>query len=191
VTGTVLVDTNVLTARLPERSPLATRYAKHLFGQRIALAPQTVAEGRYGALKAMWGPARTEQLARLHGRARILPIDIGTIETPSVRGRDSASTLRSSALESLIPGDERGVSAERECAREVDGVVSAQFKLLGKLARLSGKRAIDPNQRQLTVQRLELLKRPTVRRRAQPPSATSGSERGTTLGITQDAGRCS
>jgi hypothetical protein len=35
VTGTVLVDTNVFTARLRERSPIATRYAKHLFGQRI------------------------------------------------------------------------------------------------------------------------------------------------------------
>jgi predicted nucleic acid-binding protein len=81
VTGTVLVDTNVFTARLRERSPLATRYARHLFGQRIALAPQTVAEARYGALKATWGPARTEQLARLVGRARILPIDIDTIET--------------------------------------------------------------------------------------------------------------
>jgi predicted nucleic acid-binding protein len=46
VTGTVLVDTNVFTARLRERSPLATGYAKHLFGQRIALAPQTVAELR-------------------------------------------------------------------------------------------------------------------------------------------------
>jgi hypothetical protein len=80
VTGTVLVDTNVFTARLRERSPLATRYAKHLFGQRIALAPQTVAEARYGALNANWGPARQEQLARLVARARILPIDIDTIE---------------------------------------------------------------------------------------------------------------
>jgi hypothetical protein len=58
VTGTVLVDTNVFTARLRERSPLATRYAKHLFGQRIALAPHTVAEARYEALNANWGPAR-------------------------------------------------------------------------------------------------------------------------------------
>jgi predicted nucleic acid-binding protein len=80
VTGTVLVDTNVFTARLRERSPLATRYAKHLFGQRIALAPQTVAEARYGALNANWGPARQERLARLVARARILPVDIATIE---------------------------------------------------------------------------------------------------------------
>jgi hypothetical protein len=48
VIATVLVDTNVFTARLWERSPLATSYAKHLFGQRIAVAPQTVAEARYG-----------------------------------------------------------------------------------------------------------------------------------------------
>ncbi|MGA2163987.1 MAG: PIN domain-containing protein [Solirubrobacteraceae bacterium] len=80
MTGTVLVDTNVFTARLRERSPLATRYAKHLFGQRIALAPQTVAEARYGALNANWGPARQERLARLVARARILPVDIDTIE---------------------------------------------------------------------------------------------------------------
>jgi len=80
VTGTVLVDTNVFTARLRERSPLATRYAKHLFGQRIALAPQTVAEARYGALNANWGPARQQRLARLMARARILPVDIDTIE---------------------------------------------------------------------------------------------------------------
>jgi predicted nucleic acid-binding protein len=80
VTGTVLVDTNVFTARLRERSPLATRYAKHLFGHRIALAPQTVAEARYGALNANWGAARQARLARLLARARILPVDIDTIE---------------------------------------------------------------------------------------------------------------
>ncbi|HWX86818.1 MAG TPA: PIN domain-containing protein [Solirubrobacteraceae bacterium] len=78
--ATVLVDTNVFTARLRERSPLATSYAKHLFGQRIAVAPQTVAEARYGALSANWGTARMERLSRLIARARILPVDIDTIE---------------------------------------------------------------------------------------------------------------
>ena len=48
VTGTVLADTNVFTARLRENSPLATQYAKHLFGQRIAVAPQTVARRAMG-----------------------------------------------------------------------------------------------------------------------------------------------
>ena len=78
--ATVLVDTNVFTARLRERSPLATSYAKHLFGQRIAVAPQTVAEARYGALSAGWGTTRMERLSRLIARARVLPVDIDTIE---------------------------------------------------------------------------------------------------------------
>jgi len=39
-----------------------------------------VAEARYGTLKAKWGPARQERLARLVARARILPVDIATIE---------------------------------------------------------------------------------------------------------------
>jgi predicted nucleic acid-binding protein len=81
VIATVLVDTNVFTARLRERSPLAASYAKHLFGQRIAVAPQTVAEARYGALSAGWGPTRLERLSRLIARARVLPVDIDTIET--------------------------------------------------------------------------------------------------------------
>jgi predicted nucleic acid-binding protein len=80
VIRTVLVDTNVFTARLRERSALAARYAKHLFGQRLALAPQTVAEARYGALSAGWGETRTERLSRLIARARVLPVDIDTIE---------------------------------------------------------------------------------------------------------------
>jgi len=50
VTATILVGTNVFTARLRERSPLATSYAKHLFGQRVALAPQTVAEAHMAHL---------------------------------------------------------------------------------------------------------------------------------------------
>ena len=61
--ATVLVDTNAFTARLRERSPPATSYAKHLFGQRIAVAPQTVAEARYGALSAGWGTARMKRVA--------------------------------------------------------------------------------------------------------------------------------
>jgi predicted nucleic acid-binding protein len=49
-------------------------------GQRIAFAPQTVAEARYGALSADWGTARMERLSRLIARARVLPVDIDTIE---------------------------------------------------------------------------------------------------------------
>lgn len=48
---TVLVDTDVFTARM-RGSPLASLYNKHLLGERLAVAPQTVAEALYGALKA-------------------------------------------------------------------------------------------------------------------------------------------
>jgi predicted nucleic acid-binding protein len=79
VTDVVLVDTNVFTARLRERSPLASRYAKHLVGRRLAVSPQTVAEARYGALKGGWGAARLDKLHQLLSRARVLPVDIDTI----------------------------------------------------------------------------------------------------------------
>jgi predicted nucleic acid-binding protein len=52
----------------------------HLFGQRIAVAPQTVAEARCRALSSGWGAARMERLSRLIARARVLPVDIDTIE---------------------------------------------------------------------------------------------------------------
>ena len=80
MTGSILLDTNVFTARLREKSPLASPYAKHLFGQRLLVTPQTVAEARYGALKANWGPVRLRRLAQLTARTRLLPVDPETIE---------------------------------------------------------------------------------------------------------------
>jgi predicted nucleic acid-binding protein len=80
VTGTVLVDTNVFTARLQKRPQLAAQYARHVFGQRVAVSPQTVAEARYGALKSAWGPRRIKELAQLTGRVGVLPVDNETIE---------------------------------------------------------------------------------------------------------------
>ena len=53
--GTVLLDTNVFTAWLKPRSTLVPLYGRHVFGRRIAIAQQTVAEARYGALVAGWG----------------------------------------------------------------------------------------------------------------------------------------
>jgi predicted nucleic acid-binding protein len=80
VNGSVLLDTNVFTARLRESSPLASLYAKHVFGQRLLVTPQTLAEARYGALKAKWGPVRLRRLAELTARTRRLPVDPETIE---------------------------------------------------------------------------------------------------------------
>jgi predicted nucleic acid-binding protein len=80
VNGSVLLDTNVFTARLRDKSPLASAYARHLFGQRLLVTPQTLAEARYGALKASWGRVRLERLAQLTARTRLLPVDGETIE---------------------------------------------------------------------------------------------------------------
>jgi predicted nucleic acid-binding protein len=73
--ATVLLDTNVFTAWLRPRSSLLPMYGKHVFGQRIAIAQQTVAEVRYGAVAAGWGERRLEAVERLLHRSRVLPVD--------------------------------------------------------------------------------------------------------------------
>ena len=73
--ATVLVDTNVFTAWLSPRSTLLPMYGKHVFGRRIAIAQQTVAEVRYGAIAAGWGERRLETVERLLHRSRVLPVD--------------------------------------------------------------------------------------------------------------------
>jgi predicted nucleic acid-binding protein len=70
---TVLLDTNVFTAWLKPRSGLVPLYGKHVFGRRIAIAQQTVAEARYGAVVAGWGGKRLEALERLIHRSRVPP----------------------------------------------------------------------------------------------------------------------
>jgi predicted nucleic acid-binding protein len=81
VTDAVLVDTNVFSALLRPHSQLTVLYAKHLFGNRITVTPQTLAELRYGALKAGWGESRLKAVERLIVRARALPVDADTIRT--------------------------------------------------------------------------------------------------------------
>jgi predicted nucleic acid-binding protein len=72
---TVLLDTNVFTAWLKPRSTLVPLYGKHVFGRRIAIGHQTVAEARYGAVVAGWGEKRLDNLERLIHRSAILPGD--------------------------------------------------------------------------------------------------------------------
>jgi len=67
--GAVLLDTNVLSSRLAPRSPLPALYDRHVVGRRIAVAAQTVAEIRYGALVAGWGERRLAQIERLVHRS--------------------------------------------------------------------------------------------------------------------------
>jgi predicted nucleic acid-binding protein len=72
----VVVDTNVFGAALTRRhSPLVELYAPHLTGRVLVLAAQTVAELRFGALWAKWGPARRAELEQRITRARVAPVD--------------------------------------------------------------------------------------------------------------------
>ena len=80
MTSSVVVDTNVFTARLRRDSGLASQYAKHLAGELIAIAPQTVAEARYGALKSGWGPRRITELRTMTVDVTVLPVDAETVE---------------------------------------------------------------------------------------------------------------
>jgi predicted nucleic acid-binding protein len=75
LTGRVVVDTNVFTAWLRgSGSPLALQYANQLVGQQVAVSPQTVAEARYGALKAGWGPRRLREVEQMTNRVRVLDV---------------------------------------------------------------------------------------------------------------------
>lgn len=77
--GAVLLDTNVLSSRLAPRSPLPALYNRHVVGRRVAVAAQTVAEIRYGALAASWGERRLAQVERLVHRCLVLPPDDETV----------------------------------------------------------------------------------------------------------------
>lgn len=70
-----VVDTNVFTAILRTRSPLAAAYTKHLRGRVLAVTYETVAEARYGALRGGWGQARVDRLEGLIGSTPLLPVD--------------------------------------------------------------------------------------------------------------------
>ena len=72
----VVVDTGVFGASLSRRgSHLASLYARHLTGQVLVLAAQSVAELRYGALLAGWGHGRVDELERRIAAARVVPPD--------------------------------------------------------------------------------------------------------------------
>jgi predicted nucleic acid-binding protein len=61
----VLIDTGVFGARLtPRGRPLATAYRSLLEGRPAVISFITVAELRYGAKLAGWGPSRLSRLER-------------------------------------------------------------------------------------------------------------------------------
>ena len=69
----VVVDTMIAGA-LVARQPLALKYDVHVEGRPLVVSFATVAELRYGALKANWGSARIEALeSRLSAMTVVTP----------------------------------------------------------------------------------------------------------------------
>jgi len=72
----VVVDTNVFGAALTRRGARVARlYAPHVVGRIAVLAAQTVAELRFGALLASWGPSRQSVLERRIATAAVAAVD--------------------------------------------------------------------------------------------------------------------
>jgi tRNA(fMet)-specific endonuclease VapC len=60
--GVVVVDTGVFAADVVRQSPLLEAYGPMLVGRHVYVSFQTVAEVRFGAYRAGWGPARLDRL---------------------------------------------------------------------------------------------------------------------------------
>lgn len=60
--GPIVIDTNVFGADLLVRSRLAPLYEPIVVGRPMFISFQTVAELRFGALRANWGQARVRKL---------------------------------------------------------------------------------------------------------------------------------
>jgi tRNA(fMet)-specific endonuclease VapC len=69
-----VIDTMIAGALL-SRKPLASHYASHLQGRPLVISFVTVAELRYGALKATWGAARLEALEARLSAMTVVPSD--------------------------------------------------------------------------------------------------------------------
>lgn len=70
--GSVVVDTDVFSARLIPNSLLAQRYEPVLTGRNEFASFQTVAEVRYGAQLRRWGTARLRRLETAIARVEVV-----------------------------------------------------------------------------------------------------------------------
>ena len=75
----VVVDTGVFSAPLIARrevgQPLQERYRRHLIGQQLVIATQTLAELYFGAEVASWGIGRRDRLNQLVNSSLIVAPD--------------------------------------------------------------------------------------------------------------------
>lgn len=78
----VVVDTGVFSAALSRRRrPRFEPYVGRLVGHQLNLAVQTVAELRFGALKAGWGDARRSRLETAIASATVIPVSDSLLAT--------------------------------------------------------------------------------------------------------------
>jgi predicted nucleic acid-binding protein len=70
----VVIDTMIAGA-LFSHKPLATKYGPHVQGRTLVISFVTVAELRYGALKANWGEARRDALEARLSSMTVVPSD--------------------------------------------------------------------------------------------------------------------
>jgi predicted nucleic acid-binding protein len=71
----LLVDTGVFSAALSRTRPAAyDPLVARIAGNQLFLAPQTVAELRYGALVAGWGRPRRQRLQAAIATATVVPV---------------------------------------------------------------------------------------------------------------------
>lgn len=100
---------------------------------------------------------------------------------------DAAPAGQCGAAEIAVPRDHGGGCAERECAREMNGVVAAELELLGKIAGSSCEHLVDPDRDELGVRRFEVLERPAVGAGAETAGTPRGRQCGASFGIGEDA----
>lgn len=70
----VVIDT-MIAGSLFSRKPMALKYESHVQGRPLVVSFVTVAELRYGALKANWGAARQEALESRLSPMTVVPSD--------------------------------------------------------------------------------------------------------------------
>ncbi|MGH9250797.1 MAG: PIN domain-containing protein [Acidimicrobiales bacterium] len=71
----LLVDTGVFSAALSRTRPAGYEpLVARIAGNQLFLAPQTVAELRYGALVAGWGRSRRQRLEAAIATATVVPV---------------------------------------------------------------------------------------------------------------------
>lgn len=102
---------------------------------------------------------------------------------------DRAPGAGGGAAKVLVPGDDGGRLAERQGAGEMDCIVTTEAKLLRQVARLARERAVDADQEELILNRLEVLDDLEVVCSRESATTLGRRQRGASLGVGENARR--